>query len=203
MTGPPIARSFDGFAGHTARAKESLRAAPHDADPTPGPTTAFEAAYAEHFGFVWRSLRGLGVPTASLDDAAQDVFVVVHDRLHTFDSTRPMRAWLFGIVRNVARRHHERGARQSPLQLVQSPAPLEETMQWRERAAVVAAMLEQLDEGHRAVFLLAQLEGATAPEIADALGINLNTVYSRLRTARARFERAVARHERRDTESTR
>ncbi len=76
MTGPPIARSFDGFAGHTARAKESLRAAPHDADPTPGPTTAFEAAYAEHFGFVWRSLRGLGVPTASLDDAAQDVFVL-------------------------------------------------------------------------------------------------------------------------------
>jgi RNA polymerase sigma-70 factor (ECF subfamily) len=85
---------------------------------------------------------------------------------------------------------------------VSSPAPLDETVQWRERAALVSRFLDDLDEGHRAVFVLAQLVGATAPEIAESLGVNLNTVYSRLRTTRARFERVLARDALRDRSLT-
>lgn len=187
-------RNLDGSAtsaGSTERAVPNTAPAPA---PEPVTGTHFDAVYSEHFAFVWRSLRALGIPAASIDDAAQDVFVVVHDRLHTYDGRVPMRGWLFGISRNVVRRHHERNARVSPLQLVGEPAPLDEVLQWRETAAIAARFLDTLDDDHRAVFVLAQLEGNAAPEIAEMLGVKLNTVYSRLRTARARFAKAMARH---------
>ena len=166
-------------------------------DPDPG-VDRFSAVYGAHFRFVWRTLRALGVPAAATDDAAQDVFVVVHRRLGDFDGRAPIRAWLFGIARNVARRHRERAHREPPLHLVGEGRALDDTMQLREAASLVERFLDTLDDDQRAVFVLAQLEGLTAPEIAEALGVNPNTVYSRLRTARLKFERAVARQTARD-----
>jgi RNA polymerase sigma-70 factor, ECF subfamily len=167
-----------------------------------GEADRFSAVYGEHFGFVWRSLRALGVPAAATDDAAQDVFIVVHRRLDDYDARAPMRAWLFGIARNVARRHRER-AQPDPgaarremdpgLHVVGEGRALEDTMQLREAATLVERFLDSLDDDQRAVFVLAQLEGLTAPEIAETLGVNPNTVYSRLRAARVKFERVVAR----------
>lgn len=171
------------------RASPPLHAARRD---DPG-VDRFSAVYGEHFGFVWRSLRALGVPAAAADDAAQDVFIVVHRRLDDYDARAPMRAWLFGIARNVARRHRERGTRDPGLHLLGEGAALDDTMQLREAATLVERFLDSLDDDQRAVFVLAQLEGLTAPEIAEALGVNPNTVYSRLRAARVKFERVVAR----------
>ena len=68
----------------------------------------------------------------------------------------------------------------------------------REGAALLSAMLEELDEDKRAVFVLAELEGLSMPAIAEALGLNVNTAYARLRAARQDFERAVARAPARD-----
>jgi len=48
------------------------------------------------------------------------------------------------------------------------------------------------------VFVLAELEELTAPEIADALSLNVNTVYARMRASRKAFEQAVARHRARE-----
>ena len=59
-------------------------------------------------------------------------------------------------------------------------------------------LLSALDDEKRAVFVLAELEQMTAPEIADALSIKLNTVYSRLRAARKKFETALQRHRARE-----
>ncbi len=63
---------------------------------------AFRAIFDAHHTFVFRSLLHFGVPDASVDDAVQEVFVVVHRRLATFDATASMRAWLWGIARHVA-----------------------------------------------------------------------------------------------------
>ncbi|HWB75093.1 MAG TPA: sigma-70 family RNA polymerase sigma factor [Nannocystaceae bacterium] len=198
-----VRRNVDGSDGLAGRGDEDVGMPAPDPGATPGVGDTFDEVYAEHFAFVWRSLRALGVDSAAVDDAAQDVFIVVHDRLHTYDGRVKLRGWLFGIARNVARKHRERRGRTSPLQLVGEPAPLDETLQWRERASIVARFLDGLDEEQRAVFVLAQLEGATAPEIAAALGVNLNTVYSRLRTARARFARAMERVELRERSESR
>ena len=67
-----------------------------------------EDVYREHFGFVWRSLRHLGVAESDVEDGVQDVFVVVHARLATFEHRSQMTTWIYGICIHVAQ------ARQAP-----------------------------------------------------------------------------------------
>jgi len=157
----------------------------------------FAQLYARHHAYVWRILRRLGVPDAALEDATQDVFVVVHRRRDSLDPDASVRSWLFGIARRVAADLH-RGNRRLRRRLEAVPEappapPLDEEVSRAEAADFVRRFLERLDDGHRMVFVLADVEGLTAPEIGDALQIPVNTVYSRLRSTRKKFERAVAR----------
>jgi RNA polymerase sigma-70 factor (ECF subfamily) len=160
----------------------------------------FAAVYAEHVDRVWRSLRSLGVPEASVEDAVQDVFLVVHRRLGEFAGRSSLRTWLFGIVLHVARNARRRERRKggtTPLDVEPAsplPGPHDEA-ETAEALSLVARVLEDLDEPKREVFVLGELEEMTAPEIAEALGIPLNTAYSRLRAARLAFAAALARHE--------
>ena len=160
-------------------------------------TFDFDALYREHFAFVWRSLRRLGVPQHALDDAAQEVFVVVHRRARELNLQTSPKACLFGIAQRVAsdqRRWVRRKGHTLPL--AEEPAgasasPLDQAMQ-REASALVLAFLDQLDDTRRAVFVLSELEQLTAPEIAQALSANLNTVYYRIASARRAFVAYVA-----------
>ena len=145
---------------------------------------------------MWRSLRQLGVPGVDVDDALQEVFVVVYRRLSDYEDRGLMRAWLFSITRQVARHYHRATTRaESRLRrlVVDVAAPdVEEMMARREAEDLVTEFLDGLEEPQRLVFHLADIEGLTAPEIAASLGVNLNTVYARLRSARKRFERVLA-----------
>jgi RNA polymerase sigma-70 factor (ECF subfamily) len=152
--------------------------------------------FSEHADFVWRSLRRLGVPTADVDDALQEVFLVVHRRIAEYEDRGLMRAWLFSISRQVSS-HYHRGVKRSEARhrglVISTTAPdLEEVVARREAEQLVSAFLDELDEPQRLVFYLSDIEGLTAPEIASALAANLNTVYGRLRQARKRFEQVVA-----------
>lgn len=168
--------------------------------------TPFETLYETHFAFVWRNLRRVGVSEAHLDDATQDVFIIVHRRLGEFAERSSVRAWLFGILVRVASDHRRTLRRKSPhttqdvpdfaaLEPVvrdESPGPDEKLLQ-REAVALLHRLLEELDDARRAVFVLVELEQLSMPEAVEALGINLNTGYARLRAARRIFEKALAR----------
>lgn len=147
----------------------------------------FEALYHEHFAFVWRTLRRFGVAEASLDDATQDVFVVAHRRFGTW-TTSP-RVWLHGVAKRVASKHR-RGADRHARKLAALPSPsapraIDEHLVDRSELARIAAAIDRLAPERREVYVLAELEGLGAPDIAALLGCKLNTVYSRLRRARA------------------
>ena len=180
------------------------RGAPAETPPPPEPG-AFEAIYDTYFPFVWRSTLRLGVPPSHVDDAVQEIFLVVHRKLHGFEGRSTIKTWLYGITLRIARAYRIR-ARQSRAERavepdeVQAPdgARPDECAQAAEAARVVNALLEGLDDDQREVFVLAELEQLTAPEIAEALGLKVNTVYSRLRLARAAFAEAAARHRARD-----
>jgi RNA polymerase sigma-70 factor (ECF subfamily) len=152
------------------------------------------AIYRAQFAFVWRILRRLGVPAEALEDAAQDVFVVVHRRWTSYDPAVPIRSWLFGITRRVAADTRKRLQRvSSRVQTTDQTERIGEPNDSATRAEAsdfVARFLDSLDEDKRAVFFLADVEGLTAPEIGAALGVNLNTIYARLRAARIRFQAA-------------
>lgn len=171
-----------------------------DTDRPPSAELRFEDVYAAHFEYVWRSLRRLGVSKGAVDDAVQDVFVVVHRRLHEFEGRSKLETWLFGIALRVARNHRKKAARSAVLEPLdgdvedRSEHRPDRVTESRQAWDLVEAFLAELDEDKRAVFILAELEEHTAPEIAEALGIRTNTVYSRLRAARKTFEAAVKRH---------
>jgi RNA polymerase sigma-70 factor (ECF subfamily) len=156
------------------------------------------ALFDQHADFVWRVLKRLGTPAAELEDALQEVFLVVARKLPEYEERGGMRAWLFAIARQVAShalrasRRRERREREPP-----EPPAAEDPHRALERSEAVRFVeqfLTRLDEAQAEVFFLAEIEGMTAPEIAACLGVGLNTVYSRLRLARERFERALSRH---------
>ena len=155
----------------------------------------FVDVYYAHFDLVWRILRRLGVPHDQLEDAAQDVFLVLHRRLADLDPEISLRSWLFGTARRVAsdfRRGLKRHERRVEAFAVVQADTRERLDERAEAAEFVQRFLDGLDPDKRMVFILADLEGFTAPEIADSLEVKLNTVYSRLRAARSAFERALA-----------
>jgi RNA polymerase sigma-70 factor (ECF subfamily) len=161
-------------------------------------TLSFEGVFRAHFDFVWRILHGMGVPAASVEDAAQDVFIVVLRRLPDFDGARPIRAWLFSIAMGVARNHRRtvrrKGAHHELEEALpdpgRSPAELAEA---RRSVARLFAILDTLHEDLRTVLVLTEIEQMTAAEIADLTGWKANTVSSRLRRARQAVEAALAR----------
>lgn len=166
---------------------------------------AFEAVYDEWFDFVWRSARRLGVHESSLDDVAQDVFVVVYRRLAEFEGRSTLKTWLFGITLRVVsdwRRTKRRKGGLSELpseEVLASPgASPSSELERRQGARLLSGLLEQLDDEKREVFVMIELEEMSAPEVAQLLEIPLNTVYSRLRVAREDFERSLTRHRARE-----
>jgi RNA polymerase sigma-70 factor (ECF subfamily) len=171
---------------------------------TPSVTIArmdFDTLYERHVDFVWRNLRRMGVHESHLDDATQEVFLVVHRRLAEFEGRSSEKTWLYGIALRVAsefRRWNRRKNQHDPLPdtVVAAGDDPHDHAERREAARLLDRMLDAIPEERRNVFVLMELEGFSAPEVAAALSIPVNTVYSRLRLARADFERAVERHPR-------
>lgn len=157
--------------------------------------------YEAYFEFVWRNARRLGVPEASADDVAQDVFMVVQRRIGSYDGRASMQAWIFGILVRVVgshrRSYQRKSARNVPfdpalnrqLPTTLNPTPVEH-LERSERARLVESLLGQLDEDKRRILILSELEDWTLREIAEFYQSNINTIYSRLRAAKRAFERA-------------
>lgn len=154
----------------------------------------FDRLYEAHATFVWKTVRGLGVSKADADDATQEVFLTVYRKLGTFEGRSSLRTWLCGIAIGVARNHTRKVKRRTDASDALPPAEKTSTTEGAEALDLVTRCLDDLDEPLRMVFVLAELQQLTAPEIAEVLAVNVNTVYSRLRLARERFEASVTRH---------
>jgi RNA polymerase sigma-70 factor (ECF subfamily) len=179
------------------------RALPHGELSNAGPAAlGIAQVYEANFRYVWRCLRSLGVRDAVLDDALQDVFMVVQRKLSDFAGPGQLRTWLYAIALRVARRYrtasraHARSLDESEAESVPcARAGQESSVQCNERLALARLALNALDDDKREVFVLAQVEQMSAPEIASVVGVPLNTVYSRLRAARQVFAVEVSRLE--------
>lgn len=165
--------------------------------PVMDPPPSFRDVYRRHYTFVWRSLLRLGVDEPTVDDAVQDVFIVVHRKLHAFEGRAAVRTWLFAIARRIALRYRDRARRRAQDEPeADTPTELgrpDNALSCNEELQQLQTWLEELDEDKRAVFVLSEFEQMRAPEIASMLGANLNTIYARLRAARQHVSRRARR----------
>ena len=156
----------------------------------------FRTFVERHYNFVWRLLRRLGVPASDAEDATQQVFMVASHRRDTI-ADGSQRSFLYGTALRVAstrRRTESRRSRNLGALLheaqPQTPMPDEE-VERRESLALLDEALSALGDELRRVFVLSDIEGLSAPEIALLERIPLGTVASRLRRARAAFAARV------------
>lgn len=159
----------------------------------------FEAIYAAHHGFVWRTVRRLGVPEAAVDDAVQEVFVVVARKLDDIELDME-KSFLFGTARRVAsavrRAGKTRGVPVSDDELRQrraeDPNP-EEMLGARRAQAMLLEVLDAMEDDVREAFILFELEGLSKSEVATMLAVPEGTAASRLRRGRDQFFAQAAR----------
>lgn len=169
------------------------------------PEPTFREVYDEHFRFVWRSLRRLGVPESDVADAVQEVFLVVHRRLGEFEGRSKVSTWLYGICLRVARdRKRSAFVRRNASNEVElddcadERADVGAAAERRQSLVLLEALLDELPLEQRAVFTLFELDGMGSEAIAELCQIPLGTVYSRLRIAREAFQRALGRRQAQD-----
>jgi RNA polymerase sigma-70 factor, ECF subfamily len=157
--------------------------------------------YAENFALVWRGLARLGTPAESLEDAVQDVFLVVHRKYAEFRGRSAFTTWLYGIAVRVAKDHrraetrHRRRVREfqhAAEHLVQQTESPVELVQAREAAQIVQNLLEQLPEAQRELLVLVELEQLPIGQASKILGIGLRTAQRRLQRARSEFDALLA-----------
>jgi RNA polymerase sigma-70 factor (ECF subfamily) len=157
----------------------------------------FDSVFRRHFDYVWRCAYSVAGAEAA-DDVTQEVFIVVRRRLGEFTGGSE-RAWLFSIVRNVARNViRSRRRREHHLRAVPGPPRVEgpdEQIALREAADLLDAFIATLSPVQRDAFVLMDIEGLTAKEVAQAAGVPTRTIYSRLRAARQAFSAFAAEHD--------
>jgi len=160
----------------------------------------FGQVYDEHAELIWRFVRRLGVTDTEADDVVQEVFLVAHQRRNDFEGRSTARTWLCGIALRVVKASRRRAQRHAevPVSFVTEAADPCETLERRRALRDLDVLLGTLDDDKREVLVLSDIEQLSAPEISEAVGIHLSTVYSRLSAARKEFSEAVKRHRARD-----
>jgi RNA polymerase sigma-70 factor, ECF subfamily len=191
VDGPPAAGQAAGLVGGDPQTPGLVGGDPQ----TPGVPPTFEQIFHDEAAYVGRTLRYLGVREAHVEDACQEVFVVIHRRLGKLRRCS-VRAWVRQICVRVAS-NHRRSLRRRPEDAVAEPPEVAvpatqhgeaERRQARQR---LLGALDALSEEQRHVFVLYEIEQLTMPEIAEAIGCALQTAYSRLYAARIKVETAM------------
>ena len=163
-------------------------------------TATFREIHDAYYGFVWRYAKNRGVPPMAVDDVVQEVFVVVHQRLASFEGRSSLKTWIAGIAYNVVRGYVRKpGNRPAGDSLADeeqllargfSPA---EALERKSALQLLDRLLDKMTDIQRETFILNELEELSSVEIAEVLGVNENTVRTRLLAARKVFTEGVAR----------
>jgi RNA polymerase sigma-70 factor (ECF subfamily) len=162
----------------------------------PRPLT-LEEIYQAHFDFVHRLAARLGGPHVDAEDAAQEVFLVVSRRLHTFDGSSLVTTWLYGITLNVTRAMRRRNRlrrwfERDEAHAIDPPLVSVDRAELLEAHRIAYQILDKMAPKKREVFILAEFEELTCDEIAQIVDAKTETVWSRLHYARREFERRLA-----------
>ena len=157
----------------------------------------FASLFREHAEFVRRVIIRMAGPGLEVDDLVQQTFAAAIEGWASFGHKSAERGWLHGIaLRTVGtarrrmriRRLFQLRASGSEPYFIPTAA-----LEAREAMGVVYRLLERLSEKKRTVFILSEIEGLSAMEIAELVGAKVGTVRVRLHHARREFDGLLAR----------
>jgi RNA polymerase sigma-70 factor (ECF subfamily) len=166
----------------------------------PSRALSFQEVYRTFFDDVCRWIWALGGPSSDRDDLVQDVFLIVHRRLHSFDGQN-LAGWLYQITRHRVRdfrrlrwfRLFLTRARVDDTRASTAQGP-EAALGNKETQQLLARLLAKLPEAQRAAFVLFEVEGYSGQEIARLQGVPINTVWARIHKARTKLATTLKRH---------
>ena len=175
---------------------------PLTADDERGRALRFREAALPHLGDVYTLARYLLRNPADAEDAAQECYLRAFRHFHTFRGG-PIKPWLLAILRNVCRAEYARRAGSSVSAIDDVPEAAEQAPLWhetqetpestmlRERdASAIRRLIDALAEPFRETFVLREINNLSYREIAEAAGVPVGTVMSRLARARAMLRAA-------------
>ena len=182
------------------------RSETHDRDLIAAVIRGDEAAFGQlverYKERVFRLLGRYCRDSVECEDLAQEVFLKVFRKLHTFKHGSQFYTWLYRVTVNAATDHLSRASSRR-LRLVEDTEVFERgdevcegptaRLEKEEAGKVTREIVQQLPEKFRTILVLREFEGLSYTEIAEILEIRLGTVESRLFRARKRFKDALLR----------
>lgn len=159
--------------------------------------SALRRLVQEHYDFIWRLLARLNVSGPEVDDAAQQVFMVLVRREGLTIKAGSERAFLYGVALRVAKEFRRKSQSRrnhispDPEVLIDRSHDAEAAAERTQARRQLDRILEQMPDNLKEAFILFELEDMSVPQIAELLAIPTGTVASRLRRARALFQKAV------------
>ena len=174
-----------------ANASASLSDAEVMASVARGDLHALGMLFDRYEDAVRRFVGRLGVAPADIDDLVQLTFLDVPRAAQRFDEARPFKNWLLGLSAMVVRRHRRSVGRMAARLAAWASDPSHEAphgfgdeLEQRESAMRAMRALQKLSHKKREVFVMLALENVSCEETAQALGVPLATVWTRMHHAR-------------------
>jgi RNA polymerase sigma-70 factor (ECF subfamily) len=168
------------------------------------PELLFDHLYESYEPMIERWVRRLVGPSAEVEDLVHDVFVVALRRRREFRGDAKVSTWLFRITQWVVRRRRFRQRlrqfldvlHRSHAQAVVSPSPTPvEVLEERQRCARLYQALDRLPDKYRTVIVMCDIEGSSAEQVGQLLGLSANAVWVRVHRGRAMLLEQLGSHE--------
>ncbi len=158
-----------------------------------GDMQAFEEVYKASSSFVYNvALRVVNNREDALE-VAQEVFMIIHDKLKGFRFESSFKTWAYRITANYAINYAKKNSRAKTVPFEESFGEgavfneVQTQMDQEDKAQLVEKLLSELNPDQRACVVLRDIQGLSYEEIAQALNININTVRTRLKRAREKL----------------
>jgi RNA polymerase sigma-70 factor (ECF subfamily) len=158
----------------------------------------FRRLFEAEAGYVWLTLRRLGVREADVEDLAHELFMKAYGKLNEYDDTRAAKPWLFAFAFRVASEYrrtakHKYETLGDPPDVPSEAPAADQLLAAQHERALLSAALASVDLDRRAVLVAHEMDEIPMKDVAVSLEIPLNTAYSRLRVGREELARAFVR----------
>ena len=157
-----------------------------------GDMGAFREIYRRSAGYVYTLAYRVVNTKPDAEEVTQDVFLKVHRSLGSFKFESSFKTWLYRVAVNTALNHAKKRSRVTTREVeevFEDPATVTQPeaakgLEAEDTGKRLKVLLDQLNPDQRACIVSREIEGMDYQEIASSLGININTVRSRLKRAR-------------------